>query len=500
MFFEYRLTTKAIFFDRQTLWLFCVYAGLRLLSWFLMGHVFLQGLIMFFVIMAFGILYYERPDWAWYVLITELLLGGAGHFLDLFGLSLRSVLTITFLVLWIAHSMSSSALRNRFKIKHHIYYIGFPFFFFCFIAFLRGALNGHNMLSVIQDAVPYMYFLLLYPAYHFFQEVRSQEYVTRLLLVFVFASAAFSLFTFFLFTTDGAFIHGEFYNWFRDVAAGKITDMGNGFFRIVLPEHLLHVPIILVISSLLMRDEKHHPMWRYLLFSALFVLVLNFSRGFLLALAVGMLVLFWKHKVIEWAKETAFAATLFLSTFFIIHILASGFSSTGLELLGLRATSLAAPTIEVSSATRMALVRPIMQKIEKEPILGHGFGASVTYTDPVTKELRSTTQFDWGYLEMWAELGFFGAGLYMILLFVVVFELIQKTRSLADYHDFYVGLLASVVAFLVMNITAPALFHVFGIISMVLIITYIMKPSTILDGTITHLYRIFHRLHLPKFH
>ena len=499
MFYQFRLTSKSIFFDRQTLWLFFAFFGLRLLSWFIVDHPIAQGILMFLVIMAFGILYYENPKWAWYVLIGEILLGGAGHFLDLLGLSLRSVLTIIFLMLWASQTLANKNLRERLHIRNSAYYIGFPFFIFLIVAIGLGFWNGHNVINIAQDIVPYMYLILLLPAYHLFQEEDSHEYLVRLLTVFIIGSAILSLIIFITFSADLASIHGDFYAWLRNISMGKITDMGNGFFRVVLPEHLLMVPISLIIASLLMRDEKHHTLWRYLLFSCMLVLALNLSRGYFLALGAGLIVLLWKHKIIEWIKECAFLIVLLIASFTCISLVASNLTSTGWQLFGVRLLSISSPTIETSSNIRLTLLDPILRKIEERPFFGHGLGATVKYTDPSTLELKETNQFDWGYLEMWTELGLLGAGTYIVILLLLAFQLIQKTRSVADYHDFYVGLLAGLVSFLVMNITAPALFHVFGLLFVVFSATYIMKPPNIFDRTITILYRVFHRLKLPKF-
>ncbi len=496
--FAYRLTEKAIFFDKQTLWLLLAFFGLRLLSIILVGHPGIQGIILFGVIMGFGILYYKNPTWAWYVLIGEILLGGAGHFLELFGLSLRSLLTLLFMLLWGLHTIGAKGLRHRFHIQNPVYYAGIPFFILLLISVILGMSNGHNPILVLQDFIPYFYLILLLPAYYLFKDHHSHEYFVRLIIVFIIGSALFSLITFILFSLNITPLHGEYYSWFRDVAMGKITDMNTGFFRIVLPEHLLFVPISIIIGSLLMRNEKHHKMWRFLLFCSMFILALNLSRGYFLALGVGFLVLKYKHVVKEWIKESLFALLLLIVSFSGVHLIASNFQSPGFELFGFRLLSIAQPAIEQSANIRMTLLDPIMRKIEVHPLFGHGLGATVTYTNPRTNELLTTSQFDWGYLEMWTELGFLGSAAYLTVVLFVIFQLIKKIRAIEDFHDMYVGILASIIAFLIMNITAPALFHVFGIVFLVFSTTYAMKPVDIFERTATILYRTFHKLHLPK--
>ena len=274
---------------------------------------------------------------------------------------------------------------------------------------------------------------------------------------------------------------------------GKITDVGHGFFRIVTPEHLLIVPSVLMISSLLMRDEKHHRNWYVFLALGLLILVLELSRTYLLALFVGMIVLKYTHDTVNWIKVSAMNLAIFLALFVSMSLLASGFSTTGLGLLGLRFAGIAQPVLETSAYTRAALLKPISQIIMQHPFFGNGLGATITFMNPDTFQFVTTGQFDWGYLELLAEFGAFGVLSLLFLLMLVGYELIQKIATLSDYHDFYVGLFGGFVALLVMTVTAPVLFHILGILYFVLILSFVMKPITVFDETLTLIYRIFNR-------
>jgi O-antigen ligase len=495
--FAHRLTTESIFFDKQTIWLLLAFFGLRLVSFLLVGHPIIQGFILFAVIMGYGMLYYANPRYAWLALIGELLLGGSGHMLELFGLSLRSLVIMLFLIMWLVDSGVRGRLDENFFIKHHIYFLGIPLFIFLAAASFIGLGAGNSPTAVFQDLVPFTYLLLLLPAFRLFEESDSRETLIRILIVYVLGSAIFALFTFILFSTDISILQGEYYKWFRDVAMGKITNMHTGFYRIVLPEHVFAVPLTLIITSLLMKDEKHHYMWRFLLASGLLVLALNLSRGYFLALLVGLLVLKYKHTAKKWFREFSYTILILLGLFMSVHFVASGFYSPGLELFGVRIASITTPALETSSNIRMTLLPPILDKISTSPLIGHGLGSSVSYVDPVTNITKSTRQFDWGYLEMWVELGFFGMAAFLLVIILIMFELVKKSRMISDHHDFYVGLLASLFALLVMNLTAPILFHVFGIAYLAFIASYVMKQD-IFDQTVTLLYRVFHKLLLPK--
>jgi len=128
-------------------------------------------------------------------------------------------------------------------------------------------------------------------------------------------------------------------------------------------------------------------------------------------------------------------------------------------------------------------------------LLGVGLGATVTFLNTYTYQYITTGQFDWGYLEMWAELGVGGA-LFLLLLYLFgTYQLIKKIRHLPDWPDFDVGLLAGLIALLVMNVAMPALFHIFGILFLTFTLAVGLKQTTIFDRTTKVLYQIFN--HLP---
>jgi O-antigen ligase len=449
---------------------------------------------MFIILMAFGIIYFKSIDMAWMIILGEFFLGGAGHFLEFFGLSLRSMLVFTFVALWVLHHASVKALRHMLHIRHRLFYLFIPFGIAITASVVLGIVHNHAFLNVIRDAIPFSFFILLLPFYYYVQKSTTQEYLIRLLLVFILGSALFSLFVFIVYSGGLGILQDTFYHWFRDVAMGKITNMGTGFFRIVTPEHLLIVPATLLISSLLIRDELHHKLWRIFLFLSLMILVLDFSRTYFLALAVGMICLKYKHSWKRWSIITATAMLLTLLIFTNISLLASGGKTLGLELFGVRFGSVLEPELEPSTYTRTALLPPIFDQIQEHPILGSGLGATISFYDPVRLQNIKTPQFDWGYLELYTELGLFGFVSFLAIIMMIIFELVIKIESLSDYHDFYVGILGGAIALLVMTLTSPALFHVLGIFYLVMTLTLAIKPVGIFDKILTYLYRTFHRI------
>jgi len=487
------MANKSIFLNKQTFLLILAYFAIRFSSYLLVGHIIIESITVFVVIMAFGTIYYKNQEWGWYILITELLLGGAGHFFEFLGLSIRTILLLIFVSLWIIETISNSK-QELFNFPKKLSYFLIVFSVFVAIASIIGLANQHGIKPVIQDLIPYSFFVLIFPAYHILHKQCGQEYLIRLMIAFVISSSIFALITFILFSSGTEYLQSPFYKWFRDVAMGKITDMGSGFFRIVTPEHLLATPIVLIISSLLMKSEKHHKMWWFLLFPALLILVLNFSRIYFLSLIAGMIVLKYKHSFKRWISISALVLSLLAIIFAGTNIIASRGSSLGFELLKGRLNSISNPTTEASSFTRMTLLEPIFEMITEHPLIGSGLGSKVTFTDPVKNIIVQTSNFDWGYLELWVELGLFGAIAFISLIFYVIYNLIKKIRCVSNYYDFYVGILAGLISLLIMNITSPILFHTLGVFYLVFVIVISAKHHSLLDKIVILLYRTFHRL------
>jgi len=211
-------------------------------------------------------------------------------------------------------------------------------------------------------------------------------------------------------------------------------------------------------------------------------------------LGVGLLVLKYKHKWTRWLRGTLGIILLIVVIFSGIHFMASGGQSMGLELFGIRLKSFTQPQIEISTDTRMMILPYIMQIIRQHPIWGVGLGATITFINSNTYESLTTLHFDWGYLEMWTELGLPGSILLVFLYGLVAFMLIKKIKAIPEWHDFDVGLLAGIVSLLIMNITIASLFHVFGILFLIFTLTIATKYTAIFDRTTAVLYQIFNRI------
>lgn len=488
-----RITTFSIFHHWQTWGLLSLFIALRAISFFLMPHPIIQAFIVFALILTLGMLFFKNPVHAWMMVLTELLLGGSGHLFEFFGLSIRTTLVLMFLFLWVVYAASKKQAAYKMHIQHSIFYTIMALGILVFFAMINGMLHDHNIRHIIQDTIPFVFFILISPAYYLFQKEYIQHYFVRLLGAFMIGSTIFSLFNFTLFVTKIAVVHDTYYTWYRTILMGKITYVTDFFYRIVAPEHLLIPLIMIIILALLMRDEKHHYMWRFMFLCGAIVLSLNFSRAYLLGFGVALLVLAYRHTIKRWIMVSLWSIAMIVLVFVSINIVSSMGTSIGLEIAGLRINSFVQPETEVSTYTRMALLDPIFDRIGASPILGVGLGSSITYINPYTYDQITTRHYDWGYFEMMSELGSIGVFIYIVLLTLLIIALVKNIAKISDFHDLYIGFLAALVALMVMSITTQVFLHVYGIAFLAFMIAFAIKPVTRFDEVVTLLYRVFNK-------
>lgn len=488
-----KLNKEAIFLNWQSIFLLGTFIILRVLSFFIRTNDILQTTIIFSLFITMGVFFFKNPTYAFMLLLTELFLGGSGNLFSFFGLSIRTTLILVFMFLWICYALYHKNLRLLY-IPHKFFYVLPLIMILTFFSFTNALLHQHNFADIIKDLIPYTYFILFLPAYHLFNKQKLQEYFIRLIGVYVIGSALFSLFTFVLFVSRISLIQGAYYKWYRDIVNGKITFITDFFYRIVTPEHLLIPLIMIIIVALLMRQEKHNHWWRLMFVLLAITLILNFSRAYFLGFFVGMAFLIYKHNIKKWLFVSIWSIAILSITFTSINFIASQGRSFGLEIAGVRIGSLIKPMSETSSYTRTMLLEPIFKQIKEAPLLGHGIGSSITYYNSLSHDYTTTTQYDWGYFEMLAELGVIGTLVYLFIIAILIIEIIKKIRLVNNYHDIYVGLLGSIIALLVINITTPVLFHVIGILFITLVMTFMAQPLTTFDNIVLTLYKIFNKM------
>jgi O-antigen ligase len=447
------------------------YFGLRVFSYFFSPSTPLyhadpiNWIVSFFILALSAYFLYLKSPYGWLIIAGELLLGGAGNFLEIKGVSLRTCLLVFSMLIYSFQVIEDRKYKIIYKEnKTFIYLLSF-IFFIVGISALHGYQLGNNPKLIFADTIPYLFFLYYFPLQELLKLDKFRKAIFNMLMVAVVSNFVFTYFTLAGFSSGIFVLQDSYYHWFRDVANGKITDYGTGFFRIILNEQLVIVPLFL---SMLYKQINNENTKKFVFKIAggtlLAVLTINLTRIYFLALAVGILFLFSTKNWKRWFAYSAAALAFFIIAFTLTHLAATKGKSLGWEYLGLRLQSIAMPQIEDSSLSRLLLLPKIIEKIKAHPLLGNGLGSTVTVYSPIFKVNVITPHFDWGYLEIIAEMGLVGILAWGLLIGNLMVKIKQNR-----------GLFASVVALLVINITSPALFHVLGII----MITYLFANNKV---------------------
>jgi len=391
----------------------------------------------------------------WYIVAGEVILGGAGGFLSVGPLSLRTSLLIVSMAIFDIHKLREGKYLQKLKETLPVTISLALLFTFVGISAIHGYLAGHGLQADFSDTIPYLFFLYFYPLRELVQSEKFKSFTWDAFTAAIIGNAIFISITIFNFSANIFQMQGGYYHWFRDVALGKITEIGFNFYRVVLNEHLLLIPILLYVLYILINKKIKKTSAFILIICLLFILSLNLTRIYMLGLAVGILFLFKKTNWKRWLIYSTGTALTFIIIFTSTHLIASRGQSLGWEIFGLRLQSIVQPQIEDSSLSRMLLLPKIWEKIKLHPLLGEGLGNTVTVYSPVLKQEITTPHFDWGYLEIWTEMGLFGLIAWVIFIYFTYKKAKEK------------NLLPLLCALLVINITSPALFHVMGILLLV---------------------------------
>lgn len=451
------------------------------------------------VVIIFGLSLY-RLEYGIYSVVAELVIGSHGYMLSFpigsFNVSIRLVM---FLVVFIAWVINIARKKKVLFFHSNLWKWYIALFTFLGIGVLVGYLNGNSINDIFFDLNGYLYMGMILP---FSQAIRDPKHVRKLITV-LFAGVTIlaikTIVILFLFS------HGDFfefylssvYKWIRDFRIGEITLQPNGFYRIFFQSHIYVLYSLLISLALIMKKIR----WQYMMILGISVtlLFLSYSRSFWVALVLllsGSAVYWaWKQRVSlqKIAKIYGMIAILFIVGYLgalgIINVPLSLDAGSGVSAGSLLADRTQDPTTEAAGGSRMALLKPLLSKNIEHPLLGSGFGTTVTYKtqDPRALEsnqdgLYTTFAFEWGYLDLWLKLGLAGTVVYLAIIWILIHSGYSLGQKMSDNMDKYmvIGVTLSVVALALVHALTPYLNHPLGIgwivIATVILDIYI-KPS-----------------------
>lgn len=452
------------------------------------------------IVVATLVLSLFRLEYGLYFVLAELILGGKGYLFSLpIGLttvSLRMGLFVIVMAVWLS-KLRLADLRTQFKEVNLMKWWGVLWLVIVW-GMVVGLVRRNNFGDLFFDANGYFYSVLVLPFIWVYGSARS---LLKLPAVFFAATtwvAVKTLFAVYLFTHAGNnYIAAnliQFYRWVRDTGVGEITWIDGNFARVFFQSHIYNLIafIMLLVLFLAMKYEKLSlttRTWKLLGLIALnaAVVVVSLSRSFWVGAIVGLAV-----AGILCVRRLGYKGFFNMS----YHL---GFSFVAAALLLLVVARFPFPrpsTIDLGAAARARLesgdagqsrwnlLPPLARAALENPIIGSGFGKTVTYisNDPRIRQVDprgsyTTYAFEWGWLDLFLKLGLVGLAGYLTMLVILARTLYQRHRE----DILFIAPLAVLFAIAAVNIFTPYLNHPLGFGALILLTVASVLPSLMLD-------------------
>jgi hypothetical protein len=426
-----------------------------------------------------------KPVYGAGIALVELILGGKGYLWSLpignYDISIRLGI---FLALILASIFISINAKNFWGLQYRFRWAWLGMIAIVGWATICGLLSGHGFGAVFNDMNAFL-FIGLVP---FFGLLKSREDIYLLLKISTVGLLVLALKTG---ITQALFTHYPstelvlLYKWIRDTGVGEITYIIGHLYRIFFQSHIWGIFGFFTFIGMAISKPKQWLRWTLVAAVSIFVVIVSLSRSFWLGGGVALILALIVILSRQVSRKYFFRiAALGLSALIIGYI---GFQwslnfpylwnhSGGGSLVQARAEI----TTESAASSRRELLPVMNSVILKKPILGSGFGTALTYRtkDPrvnssgsSTGSLYTTTAFELGYHAFALQ---FGLPLTLVFIGILFYFFWTGWKLLAIQQvdkGIIGGLLASLVALYVVNLTTPYLNHPLGIGMIILITT-----------------------------
>lgn len=430
-----------------------------------------------------------RLEYGLLLIAAELFVGSMGHlftFQVLAGdISLRMVLWAVVMLVFIVkfflqliENGKNSDYYRRLKAFSYLKYFAW-LFLFIFLALANGLGRGHSLSVAFLDFNAWLYFFLLFPLTVVYNQPEKKIF-ENLKIVFLTAAVWLSLKTLFLLFvfTHNLSLAPDIYHWLRQTLVGEMTATKTGWPRIFIQGQIFPlIALILLFWQQLGEWAKGKIFSRsnFLVFLAgsLFfgIALISFSRSFWVGLVAAFIFSFAVALFMVPKKRVAASAgwlvSVALAGFALIYLVAI-FPYPAPGTFNADFLSRLSDSNEAAVSSRWSLLPVLISAVDESPLIGQGYGATVTYfsRDPRVLEKSptgeyTTSAFEWGYLDLWLKLGSLGLVVYLLLLLSLViggFRLFKKNNNYLA-----IGLSAGVIFLAAVNIFTPYLNHPLGI-------------------------------------
>ncbi len=479
--------------------------------WFNKGFFFLILLITL-------ILSLSKLEYGLYVVLAELFIGSKGYlfYFESGGVmvSIRIGLFLVIMSVWlfnlIKDRLEPNASSEAQQISWYQPFLNLPISYWLLFAVIAwgiifGLLRGNSFNNVFFDSNHWFYFLYIFPLR---EVLRTSERIKTVLEIFLASLVDLilkSLFSLWIFAHQ-INIWWDLYRWLRDSGVGEVTRVAANFYRVFFQSQIYALLGFFILLSLAVgyywfRDKSEldplesRNQFRkisVLLVSSLLIIMISFSRSFWIALIGGFFIFLLILKLVQrkrWLgllKLAGILVSILVIDFVFLYLLVSFPAPTGLSLADLIEERLVTSGEEAAGSSRLNLLAPLGRAIAQHPLIGSGFGTTVTYRTADPRILASsphgeytTYAFEWGYLDLWLKIGLVGLIVYLGFIWIILkkgWKIISDARfkfwNFGHYLSF--GFFLGLTALLLTNIFTPYLNNPLGI-------GYLMLTGLIFD-------------------
>ncbi|MFZ6015193.1 MAG: glycosyltransferase [Patescibacteria group bacterium] len=447
---------------------------------------------------------YSKPAKALAIIAAELWIGGFGYLLSISangpetGISLRMALMAGFGLGWGINALKSRIWRfwklNELMVVQVWILVG--------VMIVSGLFNGwyQNQTYLFQDANAWFFLLYFIPVLDIAHR-HKDELAQSIRCAFI-ASAVWlpakALFLFYIFSHGIIAIADPLYTWIRDTRVGEITPAGGNLFRIFFQSAIFSIVAgiftfaywietqdaglktqdvrfkmqesRLKMQNAIQRLKCMLPRYSYWLIWILSVamIVISLSRSYWVGSLAGFFLVF-VLSIFHYKKLRLIACIKSIFGTILAFCLLAGvmyFPWPAPGEISLASMLKDRGTVtDAAGSSRWNLLPAMWDKIGENPIIGSGFGSTITYKSQDPRILKdhpngvyTTYAFEWGWLSLWVKFGIFGPLVMLILLTSIIY------RTWKSQYDWWIktALISSIIAIAVVHIFTPYFDHPLG--------------------------------------
>ena len=430
----------------------------------------LGGWMLGLYFILFLVVAYKRLEWGIALVFLELFINPHGKliFTTFAGqtIPLRMVLFAAVMLAWFLLFVQKRIRIDLTRMKPFIVlFIGVALGFVGLIA--------NNPIDAFQDGNAYIYLLYLIPILSIEWNALSK----RLLLQCLAAGSVWISFLSFgilyLYSHFSELQLEGVYLFLRDT---RIADIADSLYRVFIQSQFFVIVFAVFLVALLFekQEKKSSKVLMGLLAVSIAIVLLSLSRSFWVGIIMGLLTLFTLIILFirpRFKEVISATGTLLISLVCSIAIISTiVFFPLPQRASNVELTNAFKERTSSDSAisSRWKLLDPMWKLIAGAPIVGNGFGTTVSFEtdDPRIRSISpdgmwSTYSMEWGWHELWLKMGIFGPLGFVFLGMYLARSFIWQLKT--DQRWVAVGFLTSIAFLFGTHIFSPYLNHPIGL-------------------------------------